>query len=124
MSISNFLEDKLLDLVFNATAYSGQATVHVKLHIGDPGEAGTTNAAANTTRQAATFGAAASGSIANDAAITWTNVPNAETYSHVSIWDASTGGNHLWYGALTTAKTVAVGDTFNVAIGALTAAID
>jgi hypothetical protein len=124
MTISNFLEDKLLDLVFNAVAYGGQATVYVKLHTGDPGEAGTANAAANATRKAATFGASAAGVVTNDSAATWTNVPNAETYSHVSLWDAETGGNCLWVGALTAAKTVAVGDTFNIAIGALTVSLD
>lgn len=124
MSISNYLENVLLDLVFNATAYAGQATVYVKLHIGDPGEAGTANAAGETTRQAMTTGAAASGTLSNDAAVTWTNVSTAETISYVSVWDAASAGNCLWSGALTAAKTVAVGDTFQFAIGDVDVSLD
>lgn len=124
MSIANFLEDKLLDLVFNGSAYSGQATVYVKLHTGDPGEACTNNAAGETTRQAATVGASASGTVTSDADITWTNVSTSETYSHISIWDASTAGNALWYGALTASKAVNAGDTFTIASGSLTISLD
>lgn len=124
MSIANFLETTLLDLVFNATAYSGQATVYVKLHIGDPGEACTSNAAAHTTRVAATFGAAASGAISNDANITFTSMAANETISHISIWDNISAGNALWYGALTASKTVNIGDTFQIATGDLDISLD
>lgn len=124
MSVSNYLEDKLLDLVFNATSYAGQSTVYVKLHTGDPGEAGTGNAAGETTRQAATFGSSSSGSVANDADIVWTNVSTSETYSHISLWDNATVGNHLWYGALTAPKAVTAGDNFSIATGSLTVSLD
>ena len=124
MSIANYLEDKLLDLVFNATSYAGQATVYVKLHTGDPGEDCTGNAAVNTTREAATFGASSGGAVSNDADVTWTNVSTSETYSHVSLWDASTAGNALWYGALTVSKAVNAGDTFTIATGDLDVSID
>ena len=124
MSIASFLEDKILDLVFNGTSYAGQATVHTKLHTGDPGEEGTANPAANSTRQATTFGAASGGAISNDAQVEWVNVPNAETYSHISLWDAASAGNCLWSGALTQAKTVAVGDTFRIPIGDLDVSLD
>lgn len=124
MTIANYLENVLLDLVFNGTAYSGQATVYVKLHIGDPGEACTSNAAGETTRKAATVGAASGGTVTSDADITWTNVSTSETYSHISIWDAATNGNALWYGALTASKTVTAGDTFTIPSGSLTASLD
>ena len=124
MSISNYLEDKILDLVFNATAYSGQATVYVALHLGDPGEAGTGNTAAHTTRAAATFGASASGSISNDAAVTWASYSANETVTHISLWDASTAGNCLWTGALTASKALTSGDTFQIAIGSLDVTLD
>lgn len=124
MSIANYLELKLLDLVFNATAYSGQSTVYVKLHTGDPGEDATSNAATETTRQAATFGAAASGAVASDADISWTDVSTSETYSHISLWDASTAGNPLWTGALSASKAVTAGDTFTIASGDLTISLD
>jgi hypothetical protein len=41
----------------------------------------------------------------------------AGTYTHGSIWDASTGGNMLYSGALTNAKTVDLGDNLVFSIG-------
>lgn len=124
MSISNFLETTILDLVFNATSYAGQSTVYVKLHTGDPGDAGTSNAATHTTRASVTFGAASGNAIANDAAATWTSMAADETISHISIWDASSNGNCLWIGALSASKAVNTGDTFQIAIGDLDITID
>ena len=124
MTVTNYLEDKLLDLSFNATAYAGQSTFYTKLHIGDPGENCTSNAAAETTRKATTVGASSSGTVTSDADVTWTNVAATETYSHVSLWDAAAAGNALWYGALTVAKAVTAGDTFQIASGSLTISLD
>ena len=39
--------------------------------------------------------------------------------SHIGIWDASTSGNLLFYGAVTASKAVASGDTISLAAGAL-----
>ena len=41
MTISDYLEPKILDAVFNNTSLA-VAAVYVKLHLADPGEAGTT----------------------------------------------------------------------------------
>ena len=37
-----------------------------------------------------------------------------ETYSHWSLWDASTSGNCLWTGALSSSAAVTAGDTFQI----------
>lgn len=42
---------------------------------------------------------------------------NWGTVSHFGIYDAETGGNLLWHGALTASKLVEVGDSLTVAIG-------
>jgi hypothetical protein len=114
MTISNFLEDELLDtLDGSGSAYSASAT-YLKLHTGDPGEDGTGNPAAETTREAVTFNAASGGSKTSTATVEWTLVSTTETYSHWSLWDASTGGNCLWYGALSANASVTAGDTFEI----------
>lgn len=118
-AMSDYLENALLDLVFNGTAFTALSTVYVKLHTGAPGEAGTANAATETTRKAMTTGAASGGTTSNDAAITWTSYPAAETVSHISIWDNVSAGNCLLTGALTASKTMAIGDTLDIAIGEL-----
>jgi hypothetical protein len=112
MSISNYAELALLDTLRN-TSFAVAAT-YVKLHTGDAGEAGTTNAATEDTRKAISFSAASSGSMASSATVEWTNVAATETYSHWSLWDASTAGNCLWTGALSTSAAVTAGDTFQI----------
>lgn len=123
MTISNYAELKLLDALFNNTAFA-VTQPYVKLHTGDPGEDCTANAAGETTRKALSCAAAASGQCVSDADLTWTNVSTSETITHLSVWDASSGGNALWSGALTVSKSVTAGDTFSVSAGFLTAALD
>jgi hypothetical protein len=117
VGISAFAANALFDAIGNATAFS-VATCYIKLHVGDPGAAGAGNAATETTRKAVSFGAAASGAIASDAAVTWTNVAGTEDFTHFSLWDASSGGNFLGSGTIT-AAAVTAGDTFTIASGDL-----
>ena len=112
MSISNYGELAFLDTLRNVSFTV--ATPYIKLHLGDPGEAGTSNAAVEATRKLVAFSAASSGSIASSATVTWTNVSTTETYSHWSLWDASTSGNCLWSGAFSSSAAVTAGDTFQI----------
>lgn len=90
----------------------------VKLHIGDPGAAGTANAASNTTRKQATWAAASAGATSNTGALTWTSVPASEDYTHFSLWTASTAGT-FGFSGLITANAVTTGDNFTLAAGDL-----
>jgi len=114
MSISNYAELKILDHTTGKAAWTMPTTVYVKLHLGDPGEAATSNAAVETTRKSASWASAASGAIATSATMEWTNVSTTETYSHWSMWDNLTAGNALWSGALATSAAVTAGDTFQI----------
>lgn len=126
MSISNYVETKVMDALFNnvSPAAVQLSARYIKLHTGDPGEDGTANAAAETTRKSITSAATANGVFTSTNALTWTSVSTSETYSYVSLWDASTAGNCLWSGALTTARAVIAGDSFEIAIGSLTVTLD
>lgn len=112
MTISNYAENALLDALRNVS-FAVPAT-YIKLHLGDPGENGTSNAAAETTREAVSWNAAASGSIVSSATVEWTNVSTTEIYTHWSLWDAATGGNCLWTGALGASASMTAGDTFQI----------
>lgn len=103
------LANKWLDMLAG-TAFTAPAGTYIKLHTANPGAAGTTAASAVTTRQSATFGTASGGAIAlsNSPAFTMTT---SETITHVSVWDASTGGNLLWTAALTDSRAVTNGAT-------------
>ena len=114
MSISNYAELKILEHTTGTTAWTMPATVYLKLHTADPGEAATTAAAGETTRKSVSWASAASGSIASSATVEWTNVASTETYTHWSLWDASTAGNALWTGALSSSAAVTAGDTFQI----------
>jgi len=114
MSISNYAELKILDHTTGTASWTVPSAVYLKLHTGDPGEAGTSNAATEATRQQVSFSAASSGSIVSSATVSWTNVSTTETYSHWSLWDASTSGNCLWTGALSSSSSVTAGDTFQI----------
>jgi hypothetical protein len=112
MSISNYAENKLLDTI-RGTSFS-VTNAYLKLHTGDPGEDATANAATEATRQAVSFSAASGGSMASSATVEWTNVSTTETVTHWSLWDASTGGNALWSGALASSAALTAGDTFQI----------
>ena len=108
----------LLDALVNQTNYTAPTAIWLQLHVADPGVAGTTSVAGNTLRKdvTAVFSAAGSGLATNDVAVTWTNVPNSEDYSHCSVWSASAAGTFYW-SAVITANAVTAGDTFTLPIG-------
>ena len=117
MSLSNYLENAIANALRgggNGSSFTAPAAIYAKLHIGDPGEDGTSNAAVNTSRQAVTFGASSGGVISLSNSPSWTNVSTTETYSHVSLWDASSAGNCLGSGALASSVSMTAGDTFNL----------
>lgn len=107
--------------VLRGTTYTGISTVFVKLHTGDPGAAGTSNASALTTRNALTWAAASGGSMALSALAAFT-MTATETITHISVWDASTSGNFVCSGALSVSRAVNSGDTltFNTLTASMT----
>lgn len=108
------LANLILNHLRGGTAWAQPGGTYVKLHIGDPGSAATANPSTVTTRLAATFAAASAGAIA----LTGTNpafsMTATETISHISVWDASSGGNVLWTAQLASAKSVVNGDTLTL----------
>lgn len=119
MTMSNYLENLVANALRgggNGSNITAPAAVYAKLHVGDPGEAGTSNPATDTTRQAVTFGAASGGVISLSNSPTWTTLATADPdiLTHVSLWDDSTAGNCLGSGAMTASKTVNDGDSFTL----------
>ena len=121
-AMSNYLETKVLDYVLREQADWAPTAVYLALHTADPTDAGSGAecSGGSYARQAITFNAAhaTNGTIDNSSAEEFTNMP-ACTVSHIGIWDASTSGNLLFYGAVTASKAVASGDTISLAAGAL-----
>lgn len=129
---SNYLENKVLDHVLRVATYSVPSGLHLALFTNT-----STNAAANLEagtltdevstsgtgygRKTVAFAAASSGSSATNATVTFdAATANWGTITHIAVMDAATSGNVLFWGAVTTAKTIESGDTFQVSSGNLT----
>lgn len=98
------------------------ATLYLKAHVGNPGNAGANNAATETTRKSFTRNAAAAGATSNPAALTWTGAAaggGGDTWTHWSAWDAASGGACWIVGTFASSVTVNNGDTVAIAIGDL-----
>jgi hypothetical protein len=129
---SDFLENELLDHALATGSYTAPAGVYVGLFTSSDStgataanlEAGTlTNEVSGNgySRESASFGAATGGSASNSGNITFTaSGGNWGTITHVAVHDASSAGNVLFYGALTTPKTIEDGDSFQIATSNLT----
>jgi len=133
---SNYLENKLLDhtLRYSSAPYTGASTVYLALFNNTSTntaanlEAGTLTDETSTSgtayaRKAVTFAAASSGSSATNATVTFdAATANWGTITHVAVMDGGTAGagNVLFWGAVTTSKTIETGDTFQVTSGNLT----
>jgi hypothetical protein len=121
-NIAAGVANSFLAALLNSGSFSGYSP-YVQLHTGAPGAAGTTNIAGNNVRQAAgSFSTPAGGSTANSAAITWTSVSTSETYSHVSLWSASTGGTFIASGSISAAAILA-GQNFQIPTGGMTVSL-
>lgn len=129
-AMSDYLENKLIDQLFRGQTAPTTTTMYVGLLTAAPSDAGGgtevsggayarvavtsslanwagTQAAASTTASSGT-----GGQTSNNAAITFTTpTANWGTVTHFGIYDAASGGNLLFWGALTISKTINQADT-------------
>lgn len=131
-SFSDYIEGKLLDLLFSNAAYSIPGTLYIALFTVAPSDSGGgtevsggSYARVAVTNNATNFPAASGGSKSNGTTITFPAATAAwGTVVAMGIFDASSSGNLLAWATLTTAKTVASGDTPSFAAGALVVTLD
>jgi len=128
LSFSNFLETKLLDHVFGDTAYTAPGTLYLGLHTSNPAEddSGTEVSTSGTAYARQTVAFTTSGdTTSNTSAVEYpTATASYGTVSHVGVYDASTAGNLLSYGALTISKAIATGDVLRIPAGDLDITLD
>lgn len=129
--LANYLENRLLDQIFRGQAYTFPSTLYVGLFTANPtaNTAGTEvsggsyariGVATSLTAWAGTQGAGTtatssgtgtSGTTSNNAAIVFpAPTANWGSITGWAIFDAATGGNMLFYGSLSAAKSVNSGD--------------
>jgi len=125
--MSNDLRVKLLNLTLNGTSYAGMTDPYVSLHTADPTSAGTgaevsTASPSAYVRVQATFDAASGTDsfLLNIADVTWAAAGNSwGNVGWIGLWDASSGGNMMYFTALDAAKTIDTGDVFKITTGNL-----
>jgi hypothetical protein len=127
---SNYLENKLLDHTLGGTAFTQPSSLYLGLFTNDSANAATNLEAGTLTdeisggsyaRETVAFSAASGGSASTSATVTFTAATaNWGTITHVAVLDASSSGNVLFWGAVTTSKTIESGDTFQISSGNLT----
>lgn len=118
---SNYTETLALTWLLTNSSATRPTAWHVALFTSDPTDAGsgTEVSGTNYARQSVTF--TVSGDTASNAStITFPAAgSNWGTITHVGVYDASTSGNLLFHGAVTTSKSIDTGDTFQISSGNL-----
>lgn len=129
MGLGNTTITDALKHLFKVSTWTAPANVYVALSTANPGASGsgmvevTGGSYARVQHQTGTNWVASAGldnQYENNNAITFaTATAGWGTITHFALYDASTVGNFLAFGTLTTAKTVANGDTLSFADGEL-----
>jgi hypothetical protein len=129
---ANYYISKLLNQVFNGASYSFPATLYfalwtTTLTAASTGSSGTEASYTSYARVAVTanttnFPTSSSGAaIQNATAITWpANGGSVQTMTYMAIVDASSAGNMLYFGSITS-TAINAGDTPQININGLTA---
>lgn len=129
-AMSDFLENKLIDQLFRGQSAPTTSTLYVGLLTSAPSDTGggtevsggsyarvsvsssLANWAGTQSAGSTTASSGTGGQTSNNAAITFpTPTAGWGTVTHFGIYDASTSGNLLFYGALTISKTINEADT-------------
>jgi hypothetical protein len=114
-AFSNYMEDAITAWINGTTFPSAPTNTYVQLYSQDPTDEGSATGALYTRISVAsggwTRGTGGAGTLSNTGVITITSsAASGATATHVAVFDAITGGNLLFYGALSASKSIGVGD--------------
>ena len=114
--------NRLLAATITGTAYTPSTSFLTPTTTQGTATAAGTELGSGSGRQSWALGTPNAGAGSNVGAVNFTNM-SAGTVVGVDSYDAATGGNRKHFGAFSTARTVAAGDTLAIAAGALTASL-
>jgi hypothetical protein len=114
-AFSNYMEDAITAWINGTTFPSAPTNTYVQLYSQDPTDEGSATGALYTRISVAsggwTRGTGGAGTLSNTGVITITSsAASGATATHVAVFNAITGGNLLFYGALSASKSIGVGD--------------
>jgi hypothetical protein len=124
MAFSNYLEDEITGWINGTTFDAAPTSTFVQLYSQSPDEAGSPTGALYARVAVAAGGwtrvTSGTATLSNTGVITITSsAPSGATATHVAVFDASTSGNMLFYGALAASKVIATGDEIKFNAGAM-----
>lgn len=128
-SFSDYLENKVLDHIFKTASFTVPTNIYVALSTADPTDAGSGIAEPsgnNYARAACNTWDAASGGVTQNTSTVTFNTPSGSwgAITHFALFDASSAGNMLAYGSLSSTKNIGSGDTPSFAAGVLQVTLD
>lgn len=126
-NLTDYLELALLEHSTGRAEFTKPTATYAGLFLVAPTDsaAGTEVSAADYDRIEISWGAAASGAIANDAEINFGSASsNWGTIVALGILDQLTTGNLLWYGTLGNTVTINSADSYKISTGGLTLALN
>ena len=133
MSFSDYLENEILDHIFGCGTrdYTSPTNIFVALSTADPLDDGlgiaepVGNGYARVSTVAADWNVAAAGAVNNPNVITFPQATGLwGDITHFALFDASTAGNLLASGGMSTQKNINDGDTASFGAGSLTITLD
>ena len=121
-ALSDYAEKLILDWMMTAGSATRPTSWYVALFTAAPSDSGggTEVTGSGYARQSVTFDAGSSpgGTTQNSGAVSFTaSGGNFGTVTHIGIFDAVSGGNLLWHGAMTASKTINDGETLEFSAG-------
>lgn len=120
--ITNYLRNKLLDHTLRVAAYTQPTALYVGLYTAAPTEAGggtEVTVANGYARKSVTFTTAASGVSTNSNLVEFANTGWSGTIVAVGLFDASVGGNLLYFTAISPSLVVASSQLVTANIGGI-----
>jgi len=124
---TNFLEAEWMKYTFTSDTMGARPTEwYIALHTADPGETGATGECsyAGYARQEVTFSQTDNTVTSVDSQTFPPVAGSPVTITHMSVWDALSGGNCLYKGALDLGKTFAESDVPNFGAGEIILGVD
>ncbi|MDR9795212.1 hypothetical protein NSS70_04575 [Aeribacillus sp. FSL K6-2848] len=121
MSMTDYLESKIMNAIFKRTSYTGPSALYLALFTGE----GTEVSDSAYARQEIIFSEITDGTVSNTNLIEF--APAAVNYgviTHVGIYDSQTGGNLLFYSELATSIVAGQGVGVSIQPGDLSVSLD
>lgn len=124
--LSDYAENALINHLLRNVALTSPATIYVALHSADPTDdaSGAELSGDGYNRVAVSFDAPSDGEVQNSSELTF-GPATADwlAATHISLWDASSGGNMLFHGELDAPQTALSGNELVISAAALTASL-